>query len=158
MPGQSLGWLACSEPGHSCSLSQCSGCRARRRYGTARWDGQPDYRSALAYVAQRQQPGDGIAYNDHFGGRSDLARGSPSSTASSCTGRTRRRKPTTRTSRVTDKREARALRPKPTPITRDERSVPKKLLDWVIERQMHPVQILGVPPIILAPLEAPVGV
>jgi mannosyltransferase len=37
-------------------------------------DGQPDYRSALAYVSQRQLPGDGIAYNDHFGGRSDLAR------------------------------------------------------------------------------------
>jgi mannosyltransferase len=37
-------------------------------------DGQPSYRAALTYVLGHQQPGDGIAYNDHVGGRSDLAR------------------------------------------------------------------------------------
>jgi mannosyltransferase len=36
--------------------------------------GEPDYRAALLFVRDHAKPRDGIVYNDHLGGRDDLAR------------------------------------------------------------------------------------
>ncbi|MFJ6198306.1 glycosyltransferase family 39 protein [Micromonospora sp. NPDC092111] len=37
-------------------------------------DGQPHYLDAVRYLGQQVKPGDGVAYNDGFGGASDVAR------------------------------------------------------------------------------------
>ncbi|MFF5175475.1 glycosyltransferase family 39 protein [Micromonospora sp. NPDC000089] len=37
-------------------------------------DGQPRYLDAVRYLGERVRPGDGVAYNDGFGGSSDVAR------------------------------------------------------------------------------------
>jgi mannosyltransferase len=51
-----------------------AGLPAQERIRANTLDGQPTYTSATRYIAEHAQPGDGVAFNDGFGGSTDLAR------------------------------------------------------------------------------------
>ena len=47
---------------------------AQERVRSNEADGQPRYLDAVRYLGTQVKPGDGVAYNDGFGGSSDVAR------------------------------------------------------------------------------------
>ncbi|MEV8516728.1 glycosyltransferase family 39 protein [Dactylosporangium sp. NPDC051484] len=51
-----------------------AGLPAQRTIRTSTLEGQPSYVAATRYIAEHAQPGDGVAFNDGFGGPTDLAR------------------------------------------------------------------------------------
>ncbi|MCM0676003.1 glycosyltransferase family 39 protein [Micromonospora phytophila] len=50
------------------------GMPAQEKVRSNEADGQPRYLDAVRYLGQQVKPGDGVAYNDGFGGSSDVAR------------------------------------------------------------------------------------
>lgn len=51
-----------------------TGLPAQKQVRANTLDGQPTYASATRYIAANAKPGDGVAFNDGFGGSTDLAR------------------------------------------------------------------------------------
>lgn len=50
------------------------GLPAQQKVRSDEADGQPHYLAAVAYVGKHAKPSDGVAFNDGFGGHSDIAR------------------------------------------------------------------------------------